>query len=430
MKTNSKKTMGLIMIGAATLAVFFSACKKDKQDKNGDDSSGTSKNYALVIQNGARNINQGESINYSAYLVDKDGNQISAGSVSWSSSNSSGSFSGSTFMASGSENTTISASVTYEGKTYTASVPLAISIPSQMLFAVVPSAIIYETGGSITLETIYLGTQSSSYSFSSGNSSVASVSSTGVVSFTGVGSTEITVNATIGGQTSVIKVPVLVVGTPQVTLPVTKIVVTPGSGEIFRGETKQYSAKAYDASGADVTSSVSFNWYAEKKDADQAMPVSINSSGVLTGTDIGEAYVFATAKGIIGQAEVIVNPDTVLMIEPFFVSLGGIDPWTGTMGPDEQTFNAKLYKVNRSNYYASSLNYLDLISNPGTINFFVPLTGIPAADDLLDIVTLSNATSSSVKASMKAGKFGSTILIAELQGKQGTIGAAMINVGF
>lgn len=430
MKTNSKKLMTLLMIGTTMLTLFFSACKKDDQDGNGGDSSNTTKNYALVIQNGARSVSQGQSINYSAYLVDKDGNQVSAGSVSWSSSNSSGSFSGSTFSATGSENTTISASVTYEGKNYTASVPLAISIPSQMLFTVVPSAIIYETGGSIQLEAIYLGTQSTSYSYSSANSSVASVNASGLVSFTGTGSTEITVNATIGGQSAVIKVPVLVVGAPQVSLPVTKIVVTPGSGEIFRGEMKQYSAKAYDASGADVTSSVSFNWYAEKKDADEVMPVSISSSGLLTGIDIGEAYVFATAKGIIGQAEVVVNPDTVLMIDPFFVSLGGIDPWTGTIGPDEQTFTAVVYKVNRANYYAGSSNYLDVIANPGTVNFFIPLTGIPAADDLLDIVTLSNATSSSVNATMKAGKFGTTILIGELQGKQGTAGAAMINVGF
>ena len=306
-----------------------------------------------------------------------------------------------------------------DGVTYTAEVPLTVQIPNTSIFAVLPSAIVYQAGTeTIALETIYIGSGTASYAFSSDNTGVANVTSAGVVSFISAGQANITVAATINGQTSNVIVPVLVVGAPAVILPVAKVVVTPKNLEMFKSETQQYVAKAYDSNGNDVSANYTFNWSVTAKDADFPMPVSINSTGMVTATNLGGAYVSATAAGITGQAELNVNPDTVIMVNPFYVSLGGFDPITLQPNPTSQNLTATTYKVDRVAYKAGQSNFLNQITNPSNLAWMVPLTGIPAIDSFYDIVDLTNQTSSGVTVTKKASAMtgGSTFVVAHVPG--------------
>lgn len=402
---------------------LFTACKKKDNGNPADPTPGTpstpTPSARLVIDNGARALPVGNNINYSAKLIKSDGTVINLSSgVTWTSSNANaGSFSGSVFTASAGEITIVKASYTLDGVTYTAEVPLTIQIPNTSVFAVLPSAIVFQAGTeTIPLETIYIGSGTASYAFSSDNTGVANVTSAGVVSFISAGQANITVAATINGQTSNVIVPVLVVGAPTVVLPVAKVVVTPKNLEMFKSETQQYIAKAYDSNGNDVSANYTFNWSVSAKDADFPMPVSINGTGMVTANNLGGAYVSATAAGITGQTELTVNPDTVIMVNPFYVSLGGFDPMTMQPGPNSANLTATTYKVDRVAYKAGQSNFLNQITNPANLSWMLPLTGIPAIDNFYDVVTFSNQTSSGATVTKKPTANGSSFVIAHVPG--------------
>ncbi len=420
MKTTIQNKVLLLIIVVMSL---FTACKKKDSNTPADPANPTPTTPTpagrLVIDNGARALPVGNTINYSAKLVKHDGtvtNLLSG--VTWSSSNANaGSFSGSVFTASAGEITIVKANYVLDGVTYTAEVPLSIQIPNTSIFAVLPSAIVFQAGSeTIPLLPVYMGSGSASYSYSSDNTGVANVTSAGVVSFISAGQANITVAATINGQTSNVIVPVLVVGTPAVILPVAKVVVTPKNLEMFKSETQQYVAKAYDSNGNDVSANYTFNWVVTAKDEDFPMPISINATGVVTANNIGGAYVSATAAGITGQAELTVNPDTVIMVNPFFVSLGGFDPITFQPNPTTQNLTAITYKVDRAAYKAGQTNFLNQIANPANLTWMLPLTGIPVIDNFYDIVTLSNQTSSGVTVTKKPTGNGSSFVIAHVPG--------------
>ncbi len=420
----------LITSSLLSLLLVVSSCKKSKKS---EDTPATPtpaapvKKYALVIDNGAQSIEVGRSINLTAHLVSTSGAVVSAPNISWSSNI--GGVSGASFSFNNDTTGIISASVQYDGVNYSASVPISVQpIKSTQLFAVVPSAIIWDlNSGSIPLETIYLG-GSATYAFSSQNSNIASVSSTGIVSFNSVGNTNIIVNATINGQPHQVVVPVMVVGTPEITLPVSRIVVTPALGELFKGETLQLTAKAFNSAGTDVSNTVTFNYSFVQKaedDNETANPISITNNGLVSAVAIGGAYVQVTANGVLGQCEIVVNPDTAIVINPFYTQLGGFDPITFQPNPTDKIFTASTYKVNRVAYRAGSSNFLTPISNPNDLIWSLPEVGIPSIDNIFKVVTLSNTTTTSAKATAISGKFGLTTIIAS---SKTAVGAAAILV--
>ncbi len=414
-----KKTL-VSSILALALTFTLSECKKDKKTESSETGSGgpsnSSAKYALVIDDGAQSMEVGKSISFDAHLVSSTGAVIKPGSVTWSSDI--GGISGNIFSLTTVTVGIISASVQYEGVTYTSAVPVNVQPEkSTQLFAVIPSAIIWATNsGPIQLNTVYMG-GSATYIFSSDNSSIASVSGSGEVTFNATGNTVIRVKATISGQQSEIVVPVLVVGEPTVPLPVTKVVVSPPLGELFRGETLQLNAKAYNSKGEDVTSTVTFNYeIIPKEEGDEVQPViaaSVNGSGLVKALTIGGAYVKATTNGIMGQAEIIVNPDTVITVSPFFVTLGmDYSVFPPVQNPDNATFTATTQKVDRAKYRNHNPNFLTTIPNPSDLKWELPTTGIPQIDDAFKVVTLSNTSNTSAKVTAIPGKMGSTFIVA------------------
>lgn len=364
----------------------FASCKKDKD---------ADQEKALVISNGAQSIQPDGSLTYTAKFVHGDGTTTAATGVSWSSSESAVATvsSAGVVTVAGVGTTTVTASVTDESGTYTASVPLGIAAPT--VFAVVPSAIIWEASGSMQLETFFLGTASPTYTFSSSNAGVASVSGTGVVSFHGVGSCVITVTASTHPNNPFL-VPVLVVAPPTVSLPVTRVEVTPASASLFRGETQQLDAQAYSPDGpVDRT----FAWVS----SDPAI-AQVDASGRVTARGIGNAYIYATADGITGQAEVYVSPDTIIEVTPRIGSIAA--------GSSLQ-FSAAAYNIRTGGTPIPSLN---------TFTWLIPSYGFP----MFDFATVNGTGLVSVNSNAMPGNM--TFVAAQVPGRDDLVGVGIVMV--
>ena len=376
-------------------SLMWQSCKKESNN------SGGSGDAVLSITTGARSIEPGKTVSYEAVVVDTKGNVTPATSVSWSVSNSLGSFSGGVFTPSTSGNGTVTASAVVNGKTLTAQVPVGVYLPA--VFAVLPSAIIWSTNaGTIQLQPVYLGTGTvSSYSYSSSNSSVASVDASGNISFNASGECLITVTANGLSENNKVYVPVLVIGMPTVSLPVVRVSVNPSGKELFRTETATFTAKAYNSSNAEV-SGTTFTWTSQDPGV-----ASVDATGKVTAISLGKTIITATASGITGQAEVDVLPDSLILVTPLMASIAP--------GGTKQ-FNAQAYSVNHSSHA------LTAISMPAGLTWEIPTTGIP----IFDIASVSSTGLVTMNTSATFGL--STVVVAHVSSPTIDAGVALLMV--
>lgn len=370
------KTYILLLISLALIT--FSSCKKDDTDNNNNNNSKSEK--VLSIENGAVTTAPDANVNYSAVLIDKEGNRSAATGITWSSSNenvatvsTSGKISVATTGFS-----TIKASVNIDGQTITTEAPLNVKIAG--LFVVAPSAILVDTEfPNIQLEPVYLGTSSTTYSYTSSNNSIATVSSSGEVNFVGAGSCEITVVANgLDGKPSVI-VPIVVLPVPKIKLPIARIKVDPSTHTILKTEAAQFTAKAYDLDAKEV--STTFSWSVD----DEAI-ATIDASGNITAKKLGTTKVRAMAEGIVGEAELYIAPDKIILVDPYYTTVSA--------GKSKQ-LSAKQYQVIRSNGELA----LGASSTPNNLTWEVPTYGLA----IFDIATVDNTGKVTVKSNATPG---------------------------
>lgn len=357
-----------------SIVLFFNSCKPD-------DISIDVNSQLLVIENGATTLEPGQSATYTASLIDITGNKTTASDVIWSSSNSSiASISNNGQLTIGEVGvTTIKASVSVGGVTLTAEAPLNIQVPG--LFSVAPSAVLVDTKfPDLDLTPIYLGTGTTTYSYQSSDANIATVSNTGVVKFVGAGTCQITVTANGLTGTPTVIVPVVVLGAPTLTLPISRIVLTPTTNNILKTETAQYTAKAYNLDNQEV--STNFTWSVEQSDI-----ASIDASGNITPLKVGETTIKATAEGITGSAKLIISPSKIILIDPYYVSVAA--------GQSKQ-FTAKQYDVVRNG--AGDL-VLSNMYTPSNLNWEIPTYGF----SIFDIATINSSGLANVKSNATPG---------------------------
>ncbi|MBW8051946.1 MAG: hypothetical protein FVQ77_16725 [Cytophagales bacterium] len=372
-----------IIFSVFLLAALF-GCKKEKEKE-----PQPTANKVLVIDNGAQTIQQGarmsnsgsyfQNTTYSATFVDLNGNVTAATNVTWSSSadsivsinSTSGLISINTVG-----NLTITASVSDGGVTYTASVPISITLPG--IFVVAPSIIMMSTSETIQLTPVYFTTLTGvTYTYTTDNANaVVSVSNTGLVTGVDVGNAVITVKASTSAAT--FDVPVLVFGVPAVAIPVTSVTLNPAAKDLFKGDIQQFTAKAFSGAN-DVTANETFTW----SSSEPAVASVDSSSGLVTALQIGETVIKATAKGISGYAEVLVNPDTVVLITPF---------WTSVSAGGTKQFTAAAYDAKQAP--------ISLLTGVTSFNWEIPSFG--PGFEIFDIGTVSPATGASTTLTVKA----------------------------
>ena len=395
------KIFSTIMIAFAF--IFLNSCKKDKDEEPQPEPTNTTKKYALVIENGAQTVSPDGNIAYSAILVDVNGSVTPATGVSWTTSNSQlATINSSGVVASlGTGDIKITGSVTLENVTYSASVPLGIYVASA--FSVAPSAIIWNKGDNLQLESVYLSTSGvtePSCTFQSSNNAIATVSSTGLVSFIEVGQCQITVTATSIQGSPIVTVPVLVVGMPEIALPIIRIEVNPPSKDLFKNETQQLSAKAYKSDGSEATGTT-FTW----KSTESAI-ATVSSTGLVTPIKSGTTYIQASASGIIGQAEIMVNSDTLIWITPFYTSI----PAGGT-----KQFTVQAYTITRTT--ATPLNGI-------TYKWEIPTYGF----DMFDIATVNSTGLVTLKSNAFAGMMTFVMVSDQANPWVGSVGSITVGI--
>ena len=169
--------------------------------------------------------------------------------------------------------------------------------------------------------------QNVSFSWESTNTSVATVSSTGLVTALEAGST--TIGAMSGGETG--SATLMVTEPPPPPPMADSVAVSPMMTSIEEGETQQFSATAYDSDDM-VISGKTFTWTSSMTSV-----ATINSSGLATGVDAGSTTIRATVDGVSGSATLTVTeppPPTVnsVTVSPSSPSIeeGGTQQFTAT----------------------------------------------------------------------------------------------------
>ncbi len=399
----------------------FYSCSKD--DDKTPAPAGSEKKYALIIKSGGQSISLGGNFSFEAQLVGTDGSIIPISSGITYSSSASGvlTISGNSVTASQTGTTTLTASYTYQGTTYTASVPVVVKAATTV-FAVNPWTIMWEADGTeFELNPIYLGgTTIPTYTYSSTDASIASVTSSGVVKVLKAGSCVVRVTASLEGSPYV-DVPVLVLGEPTVLLPVSQVKITPGSWEMFKNETKTFSAKAYKSDGSEVTGKT-IKWSIRTTDSTGTGPAaSIDQNGQVTALRVGEAMVYAEVEGIVSQASISISPEFAFVISPLMSSLN----------PGEsKSFSLTTYQItDKTKYRNNDPSAFSVVSNPAGLKWELPFSLLPVIGSQFQI-TSSGSSSCSVKAKDSATPGMTEFLLAYMENDDNYgPGVASLSVG-
>ncbi len=397
-----KMSQFLAMLILAT--VIVSSCKKDSSP---EEENSTNSNYLFQIENGAQTVKLSsnganrstESISYSAVLIDKDLNVINV-TPTWSADNSDLVSIGSNGLVSinGEGIVNITAKVDYKGASFEATVPLNIQIPT--LFAVAPAAVLAYKGDELELNPVYFSTsgQNPTYTYTSSNTAIVSVDANGTIHCLSNGNANITVSSSLEGNPQVV-VPVVIVGEPDVALPVTKVTLNKSAIDLLKDETFQFTAKAFNPDG-EVTGKT-FSWTSENSQI-----ASISNSGLVSPVSPGTTYIKATCDGVFATAEVMVLPDTIVIVSPFYKQI---------VAGESFQFTAKAYKTSRMG-----------LTQEYAVNFEWLVPDYGAGFEMFNIGTVDQTGTYTMKQDAMIGN--ASFVIATVPGNISATGASMVMV--
>ena len=246
----------------------------------------------------------GGTIQASTVLRDASGSTLTGRSVNWSTSNASVIVVSTSGLITAAGVGTATVTATSEGKSGTASItvtpaPVAtVSLSLDKSSAVVGSTV----QGSATLRsstgTLLTGR---SITWTTSNSTVASVSSSGLVTAKSVGTATITATSETKSGTASFAV------TAPPVVPVANVNVSLTPSVILQGTTSQAAAVLRDANGNQL-SGRTVVWSSSTANA------TVNSNGVVTGVSAGTAVISATSEGKVGSATITVQLPAVARI--------------------------------------------------------------------------------------------------------------------
>jgi uncharacterized protein YjdB len=247
-------------------------------------------------------VQVGQTAHAVATLKDSTGNPLSGRTVVWASSNASVATVDATGLVTGVAAGSATISASSEGKsnasdlTVTAAPPVAVST-----VAVSPSPVNVQVGGTVQMSAVTKDSNGNTLtgraiSWSSSNTSVASVSATGVVNGIAAGTAQIT--ATSEGKSGNAAATV----SAAAPVPVGSVSVAPSTSTISVGATVQLSATTRDANNNVLTGRV-VSWSSANNNI-----ASVNSaSGLVTAVAAGTTQITATSEGKTGNSSVTVQ---------------------------------------------------------------------------------------------------------------------------
>jgi uncharacterized protein YjdB len=203
---------------------------------------------SVSISPAAPTLRVGQSVSLTASARDSGGAAITGRSVVWTSTAPSIVTVSATGVLTGVAEGAASIRAEVEG--VVGVVSAQVTTPSVSRVEITPSSPVVSVGGSVSLQAAAFDSDGSTIvgrtiNWGTSNSTIATVSATGVV--TGVAAGTTSISATTGGKTAQVNVSVRTIGA------VTRVEITPGRAYLLPGETRRLSATAYDANGFAVT---------------------------------------------------------------------------------------------------------------------------------------------------------------------------------
>src|SRR2546429_1754596 len=279
---------------SSALYVFFFASRRRHTRCSRDWSSDVCSSD-LDVTPATATVQAGQTVQLTATPRDANGAALSGRAVSWSSSNTSLATVSSSGLASGVTPGSATITATSEGKSGTASVTVT-QVPVATV-SVSPATATVQAGQTVQLIATPKDANGATLSgrtvtWSSSNTSVATVSSSGLVS--GVTPGSATITATSEGKS----------GTSSITvtnIPVATVSVSPLTGSIQQSQTVQLTATLQDASG-NTLSGRTVTW-----SSSNASVATVSSSGLVSGVTSGSATITATSEGKSGTSSITVT---------------------------------------------------------------------------------------------------------------------------
>lgn len=248
-------------------------------------------------------VQVGASTTLTAQALDAQGNVLTGRPILWGTSAATVATVSSTGQVSGIAPGSVTITATAEGINGTASVTVT-PVPVAAV-TVSPNTASLTTGETLALAATTVDAQGGALSgrvvtWASSNATIASVSSTGVVS--GVAPGNATITATSEGRSGSAQIRVTLV-------PVDTISLTPATSTVASGQTVQLQARLTDARGNLLSGRV-ISW-----SSDQPAIATVDQNGLVSGVAQGAARISAMVDGKTGTATVNVTPIPIARID-------------------------------------------------------------------------------------------------------------------
>ena len=263
---------------------------------------------SVTVSPSSANVAITGTVQLTATPKDANGNPLTSRAISWSSSDNTIATVNSSGLVTGVAAGTVTITATSEGKSGTASITVAGAPVATV--TVTPASASVQAGQTVQLTATLKDANGNILTgrvvtWSSNNTSVANVNSSGLVTGNGAGSATITAASEGKSGTSAITV------TP---VPVASVTVTPATASVPAGGTVQLTATPKDANGNPLTGRT-ITWQSSN-----SAVASVNGSGLVTGVATGgPVTITATSEGQSGTSAVTVTAASATQFGHVFV---------------------------------------------------------------------------------------------------------------
>ncbi len=250
---------------------------------------------SVSVSPASASVSVGQTVQLAATPKDANGNPLTGRTVTWSSGNSGVATVSASGIVTGVSPGAATITAASEGKSGTAAVTVS-SVPVASV-AVSPTSASVSVGQTVQLAATPKDANGNpltgrTVTWSSGNTAVATVSASGLV--TGVSAGAATITAASEGQSGSAAITVT-------SVPVASVAVSPASASVQTGQAVQLTATPKDANGNPL-SGRTIVWTSSNTAA-----ATVNTSGRVTGVAAGSATITATSEGKSGTAAITVT---------------------------------------------------------------------------------------------------------------------------
>ena len=252
---------------------------------------------AVTVSPASASVTAGQTVQLTATPKDANGNALTGRTITWTSGNTSVATVSSSGLVSGLAAGSATITATSEGKSGTAAITVtAVTVPVATV-TVSPASASVPAGQTTQLTATPKDSSGNTLTgrtiaWASSNTSVATVSSSGLVR--GVVAGSATITATSEGKSGSSAITVTAV-------PVASVTVSPASATVFVSQTLQLSATPKDANGNTLTGRT-ITWGSSNNAV-----ATVSSSGLVSGVTAGSATITATSETKSGTAAITVS---------------------------------------------------------------------------------------------------------------------------